>query len=104
MPLFLLPPTAQHVAAGCNVPLQENLCWETWGVIPTSLSIWTYGLLQTPELLAVLPVPGSTAASAVFIGAPPMKMFEPKHRARRTAPPARARVLPETGETLTREV
>jgi len=28
------------------------------------------------QLLAVLLVPGSTAASAVFIGAPPMKLFE----------------------------
>jgi hypothetical protein len=56
------------------------------------------------ELLAVLPVPGSTAAPAVFIGASPMNLFEPKRRARRTPPRARARVLPETAETLTREV
>jgi hypothetical protein len=44
-----------------------------------------------------LPVPGSTAAPAVFIGAPPMNLLEPKRR-------ARARVLPETAETLTREI
>jgi len=36
-------------------------------------------------------------APAVFIGASPMKLLEPKRR-------ARARVLPETAETLTREV
>jgi hypothetical protein len=56
------------------------------------------------EILAVLPVPGSTAAPTVFIGASPMKLFEPKRRARCTAPRARARVLPETAEALTREV
>jgi hypothetical protein len=56
------------------------------------------------EVLAVPPVPGSTAASAVFIGAPPMKLFETQRRARRTAPRARARVLPGTAEILTREV
>ena len=72
--------------------------------IPTSRSFWTYVLLLGGELPAVLPVPGSTAAPAVFIGASPMNLFEPKHRARRTAPRARARVLPETAETLTREV
>ena len=49
------------------------------------------------ELPAVLPVPGSTAASAVFIGASPMNLLELKRR-------ARARVLPETTEALTREV
>ncbi len=52
----------------------------------------------------VLPVPGSTAASAVFLGAPPRNVFEPERRARRTAPRARARVLPETTEAFTREV
>jgi hypothetical protein len=40
----------------------------------------------------------------VFIGASPMNLFEPKRRARRAPPRARARVLPETAETLTREV
>ncbi len=73
-------------------------------LIPTSPRSWTYGLLLGNEPLAVLPVPGSTAASAVFIGASPMNLLEPKRRARRTAPRARARVLPETAETLTREV
>lgn len=51
----------------------------------------------TQDLLAVLAVSGSTAATAVIIGAPPMKLFEPKRR-------ARAHVLPATRETLTREV
>ncbi len=74
------------------------------GVTPSSLSSWTSGLLLGNELSAVLPVPGSTAASAVFIGAPPRNLLEPKRRARRTAPRARARVLPETTEALTREV
>ena len=46
----------------------------------------------------------NTAAPAVFIGASPMKLFKPKRRARRTAPRAGARVLPETAETLTRQV
>jgi hypothetical protein len=76
-------------------------------MIPTSPSSWTYGLLLGNELLVVLPVPGSTAASAVFIGASPMNLFEPKRRARRSPrrpPRARARVLPETAEALTREV
>jgi hypothetical protein len=54
------------------------------------------------ELSAVLPVPGSTAdstnrKSAVFSSVPPpMNLRESKRRARRTAPRARARVLPET--------
>jgi hypothetical protein len=55
------------------------------------------------DLLAVLAVPGSTAASAVFIGASPMNRRELKRRARRTAPRAGARVHPETAEALTRE-
>ncbi len=58
---------------------------------------WTSGLLLGHEPLAVLPVPGSTAASAVFIGASPMSLFEPKRR-------ARARVRPETAETRMRKV
>ena len=75
--------------------------------IPSSLSSWTSGLLLGNEFPAVLPLPGSTAASAVFIGAPPRNLFEPKRRARRSPrrpPRARARVLPETTEALTREV
>jgi hypothetical protein len=65
---------------------------------PTSPSSCTSGLLLGNELPAVLPVLGSTAASAVFIGAPPRNLLEPERR-------ARARVLPETTEalTLTRE-
>ena len=74
---------------------------------PSSLSSWTSGLLLGNELPAVLPVPGSTAASAVFLGAPPRNLLEPERRARRSPrrpPRARARVLPETTEALTREV
>ena len=56
------------------------------------------------ERPAVLPVPGSTAASAVFIGASPMKLLEPKRRARAHGATREARVLPETTEALTREV
>jgi hypothetical protein len=66
--------------------------------MPTCQSSWTYGLLRGAELAAVLPVPGSTAASAVFIGAPPMNVLEPNRRAGRTAPRARAHVLHETAE------
>jgi hypothetical protein len=56
------------------------------------------------ELPAVLPVPGSTAASAVFIGASPRKLLEPKRRARAHGATREARVLPETAEALAREV
>jgi len=48
--------------------------------------------------------PGEHAAPAVFIGASPMNLFESKRRARRAPPRARAHVLPETAETLKREV
>jgi len=54
--------------------------------------------------VVILTVSGSTAASAVFIGASPMNVFEPERRARRPAQRAGARVLPETAESLTREV